>query len=162
MVSPYRGVYSHSYIPHYPHRVHIASPDTFRGIGETKHDYGKGSPQNMSKITAEAIALCDEFASDHPGVGLRELQEYVMHQTGLQFQAVRKARKQSNVSLIRKGKNWCCWLSDLEVYEQGWTRITAMLSEQEWQKIMNNFRKGLVEFVVVPAGAQVTVDGAST
>jgi len=126
-----------------------------------KHDYGKGITQNMSKLTTEAIALCDEFASDHPGVGLRELQEYVMHQTGLELSSVRKARKQSNVSLIRKGKNWCCWLKDpeVEIEAKGWIRLSGMLPQQEWQKIMNNFRKGLVELVVVPVNADVRVDG---
>ena len=118
----------------------------------------------MSKLTTEAIALCDEYASDHPGVGLRELQEYVMHQTGLELAGVRKARKDSNVSLIRQGKNWCCWLRDIEVDVQnaGWMRVTSNLPPGEWRKVMNGFKKGLVEIVIVPAGADVTVDGVRT
>ena len=84
-----------------------------------------------------------------------------MHQTGLELPGVRRARKDSNVKLIRQGKGWCCWLvqPEIDVQERGFMRVTGMLPKVEWSKIMKDFRDGHVELVVVPVNADVRVDG---
>lgn len=122
------------------------------------------SQLSKRNVFDEAVALCEEYVSDHPGCGLRELQEYVLHQTGLKLETIRKARKQSTVTLVRAGKNWKCYLRDPEadVDTRGWVRVFEMLPKAEWQKIMSAFRAGQVEFVVVRRGAEVLVDGDPT
>lgn len=110
-----------------------------------------------TKKLAEAAVLCEEYVSDHPGCLLKDLQAYVMKETGLKLEAVKRARKMSRVDAVRKKGGFCCWLKDPAGEEI--RRLTIEVPPPEWREILRKFRMGRVEFLIVPAGAEVSVDG---